>query len=344
MLDERVEYEVISDANIVGEVEYQQYYFRVWDIGDRVPGEKRLLCLRINPELDAKNRKPRNATEYIHLASLFLRRRLSLGCLTRIGDSPTRIPSWYQQVEGYVNKDIVWGEKTNLNELSRWLPLTQCLSDSIYNKFILATRFYAEAIQHMEMVPDMAYLNLVSAIEILSQDTDIGTVSVKEINTKLANLLDKIEDVNLRKEIQESFLDVNRFIKRRFTKFIINYTDNEFWDYKNRPKIGRVSPEELEKYLGNIYDQRSRTLHNGEEFPHNIRLRHKLPNIDNIPLDTKITIRQTPMEEVPFDAVHSIIMPDGREIKSEDFIPHPSFFERLVNHVLINYLKKNTST
>lgn len=342
MLDERVEYEVISDANIVGEVEYQRYYFRVWDIGDRMPGEKRLLCLRINPELEAKSGKPRNVTEYIHLASLFLRRRFSLGCLTRIGDSPIRIHLWDKQTEGYVNKDIVWGEKTNLNELSRWLPLTQGLSDSIYNKFILATRFYAEAIQHMEMVPDMAYLNLVSAIEVLSQDTDIGTVSVEEVNAKLANLFDKIEDAYLRKEIQESFIDVNRFIKRRFTKFIINYTDNEFWSYKNRPEIGRVSPEELEKYLGNIYSQRSRTLHSGEEFPHNIHVRHRLPNIGNIPLNTKLSIHQTPMEEVP--CANSIIMPDGREIKKEDFIPHPSFFERLVNHVLINFLEKNTNT
>jgi len=340
---EKLEYEVLAYANIVGEFEYKQYYIRPWDIGGRRPGEKRLLCLRFNDSPDNEGMKPRGVTEFIQLASLFLRRRLSLGYLTRLDDTPARFPFGYQQEEGYVDQDIVWGDTTNLDELSRWLPLTQRLSDAVYNRFILATRFYAEAVQHMEMVPDMAYLNLVSAIEVLSQDTDIGTVSIEEVNSKLAGLFDKIEDTDLRKKIQDSYIADKPFIKRRFTKFILKYTNEEFWNYKSRPETGKVQLEELEKYLENIYDQRSRTLHNGEPFPWNIYQRIKPPDIANIPLDKNITIHQNPMPEILFGAI-SLTMPDGREIKSEDFIPHVSFFERLVNHVLKNYLETNVDT
>ena len=35
------------------------------------------------------------------------------------------------------------------------------------------------------------------------------------------------------------------------------------------------------------------------------------------------------------------IMFAGRKWMEEDYIPYPYFFERLVRHVLINFLKKN---
>jgi hypothetical protein len=163
-------------------------------------------------------------------------------------------------------------------------------------------------------------LNLVSSIETLCQNYKVDEVPLSEVNSKLAKLIESIDNVDLSKEIELTILGRERFIKRRFIAFILNYTEEDFWTIEEEQNNGKIKRKDLTKLLGQIYDQRSRTLHHGEPFPPYIFL----PPIED--------------EEINF---FGGIVSGERKWEPKDFIPHPHFFERLVNHVIKTYIKKN---
>jgi hypothetical protein len=337
------EFEVIGDANYVGELNYGPYYFRIWDMPTHRPGESRLLCLRIIQEAELPSIPPTGAKEFISIASVCLRKRLILGPITRWDDKPSRLRLDFKSSNDYVDIDIVCGEtetiasETNLSDLSRWLPLIDNLDDAIRNKFILASRFYQQALEIIESATDMAYLNLVSAIETLCNDTDIGTINLAEVDSALATMINRITPQDLGKEIEERIVKRERFIRRRFIGFIKQHIDESFWTYQRRPETHvRVKPDDLDRLLKNIYDQRSRTLHTGEPFPEYISRFQSLTDISHLEYNKTYTLGRTYMEEIPFG---NSIMIGSRSWTAEQYIPYPHFFERLVNHVLKNYLK-----
>ena len=348
------ELEVIGDANFVGELLYGPYYFCIWDMSSHRPGEKRLLCLRITQKENLPPFLATSAKEFISLASLFLRKRLILGSMTRWDDKPSRHQLGLKSSNDYVDIDIVCGEtetiasSTNLSDLSAWLPLVDNLNEAMRDKFILAARFYQQALEMIETATDMAYLNLVSTIEILCGDTDIGTIEIAEVDSALSDAISKINPPNLREQIEERVIKRERFIKRRFVEFIKQHVDDSFWNYQRRPKThGRVEPSDLDRLLKNLYNQRSRTLHTGEPFPEYIYMSTKLTDISHLEYNKKYIIRRNYMEEIPSGNKIMIGSTSGNTTEivqswtAREYIPYPHFFERLVNHVLKNYLKVN---
>jgi hypothetical protein len=339
------EFEVVSDANYVGEVTHGPYYFRIWDMPPHRPGENRLLCLRITQEAEFPPVPLTSAKEFISLTSLFLRKRMILGPITRWDDKPLRHRLDFKSPNHYVDIDIVCGEtetiasETNLGGLSTWLPLVDNLEKATRDKFTLAARFYQQALGMIEIATDMAYLNLISAIEALCGDTDIGTIKLAEVDNALANAVVKVSPPELGKEIEERIMKRERFIKRKFVEFIKKYIDDSFWTYQRRPQLNlRIKPDDLDRILRNVYDQRSRTLHTGEPFPEYIYMSEGLTDISHLEYNKSYKIGRTYMEEIPFG---NTIMIGGRSRTITEYIPYPHFFERLVNHVLKNYLKAN---
>lgn len=322
------EYEIIADTHIVGEFTYGPYYFTIWEFSNKHEGEERKLCLRIRERAFSSDDQPWEsakrsgfyhgggiADELVTLASLFLRRRFQLGPIVRMDDSP-RLLSMNQ---GWVDKPLVVGQ-SNLKELPEWLKMVEGLDSTYHQRFILAVRLYHRAILLIEEQPDMAYLNLISAIEVLCQETDIGEITLSDLDQKLAQLVGFVENEDLQNKIEQTILKREQFIGRRFVAFILEHVEESFWTEEKRPKHGEIKPEELHDLLKRIYEQRSRTLHSGEPFP---------PSIFSPPI----------MEaEIDF----SLGMINGeKKWEPKDFIPHPYFFERLVNHVLRNFIKRN---
>ena len=322
------EYEVITDAHIVGEFTYGPYYFTIWELSDKHAGEERKLCLRIRERAFSSDDHPWRsarrsgfyhgggiADELVALASLFLRRRFKLGPIVRMDNLPRLISIR----GGGIDKPIVNGE-SNLAELSEWLKLVEGLDYNYHLKFILAVKFYQRALLLIEEQPDMAYLNLVSAIEVLCKDTDIGKVTLSDLDKKLAELVGSVENEDLRSEIEQAILKRERFIRRRFVAFILEHIENDFWTGEERPEYGQIKLEEFPDLLKRIYDQRSRTLHKGEPFP---------PSVFYPP---------SMGAEIDF----SLGMIKGeKKWEPKDFIPHPHFFERVVNYALKSFIKKN---
>lgn len=330
------EYEVITDADIIGEFSYGPYYFTIWEISDKKEGEARKLCLKIVESKEDKRYESAKRTGFYHgggvadelvaLTSLFLRKRLQLGSIVRIDDKP-RLLSVSQD---RIDKHLITGQ-SDLGELPEYLSLVEGLDNKYHQNFILAVRLYHRAILLIEEEPDMAYLNLVSAIEILCRNYPIDEIKLSDLDEKLSKLVSSVEKEGLRGEIEQTILKNEKFthlIARRFNKFIVNHVEEDFWREENKSGKGLIKKEDLPELLKRIYVQRSRTLHSGEPFPRDI---FEPPFI---------LFWETPMMESEIDPSESVSAGE-RKWEPKDFIPYPHFFERLVNHVLKTFLMKN---
>ncbi len=327
---EITEYEVIADANIIGELTYGPYYFVIWEFSPKRKEGDRKLCLRIKEKLPDpdnplwKSAKRKGfyhgggiAEELVILSSLFLRRRLKLGPMVRRNDQPTMID--FKSLTTEIDKPLFKGD-SNLEVLSNWIKLVEGLSPEYHLRYILAAKFYHRAILLIEDEPDLSYLNLISAIEILCQETDIGQIGLNDLDTNLSEIVESINDEAIRNVLKQAILKRERFIKRRFIQFVLQHIENEFWTEGIRPEYGQIKPDDLPGILGTVYDQRSRTLHSGEPFP--------------------VSIFFPPLHDSEID--FSAGMSSGeKKWEPKDFIPHLHFFERLVNHVLRTFLKRN---
>lgn len=350
-----VEYEVFTDANLVGKMIHGDCHLLLWDMDVHRPGQTRLLCLRVEQEASLPPIPPIRAHELTCLASLFLRRRLVLGPMSRFNGEPCRTSSLASFSSNtfdleppshrYVDEDVVRDRvpPTNLGELPQWLTLVDNLNATVREKFISAAKLYSQALELMEVRPDVSYLNLVSAVETLARDVNIGEPNLDDLQPELQSLIGEISDQKLREKIIQKLVE-GRFFRRKFAEFIRQQIlkDESFWNYERRPsQLGRVCPQNLDRLLKNIYDQRSRTLHTGERFPDYIFVPWgEIPGLVDLPEDAyvnkKIIVHHEPMQEI---LSGTRVTSGGRTWESKDFIPCPHFFERLVNHVLKNYLK-----
>ncbi len=349
-----VEYEVRTDANIVGsKLTYKSYQLSLWDFGVHRRGQTRLLCLRMEQRESLPPIFSPLPQQFISLVSLFLRRRLILGPITRFDDNPLRhafvndvLPTTLDPEppsHKYVDVDIVRDRdpQTNLQDLKEWLPLVDNLNNDVYDRFISASKLYSEALELMEVRPDVSYLNLVSAVETLAQEVDIGEPTLDDLREGMEELVKEIADLHLRQRFMNMLVE-QRFFTRKFYTFIQKCMerDKDFWTYERRPKgPGKIDEKSLPSFLKRIYSQRSRTLHAGEPFPFYVFERTTLPGLEGYPegtwLGKSIIPHHQEMDEIPT----ATMMHGGRTWKLKDFIPYPHFFERLVNHVLKNYLK-----
>lgn len=323
------EHEIIADAHIIGGCTSGPYCFGVWEFSVKKEGEERKLYLRgrykrySSDDHEWESAKKDGfyhgggiTDELVSLASLFLRRRLKLGPMVRRDDKPMIST----RGKGWIDAPLIEG-KSNLSDLAEWFKLVEKLDTKKkdHQRFILAVRLYNRAILLIEESPDMAYLDLVSSIEALSNDYDIGKIELSKVGNKLATLVNSIEREDLRAEIEQAILEREKSICHRFVEFICNYVEESFWTEEKRPQCGKIESGQLPALLKKIYNQRSKTLHNGEPFP---------PYIFNV----SILKEEIELGDISIGT---------KRWYSKDFIPKPHFFERLVNHVLKTFLKRN---
>jgi hypothetical protein len=331
------EFEVTTDADIRGGFIFGPYSFKLWEFNPKKEGEERKLILKIEEHeryilADSENSLYKDTLsnpsdkayypggdivdEIIFLSSLFLRRRFKKGSLLRINNQPHLTSSAYNRI---LDKHLITGT-SNLSNLESYFNLLEKLNKKYNQKYILSAKLYHQALLIIENEPDLAYLSLISSIEVLSNDYKIDTNFSDIENPKLKKAVEKIEDEDVRKEVETAILERENLITKKFIEFIYDYTEESFWKYENRPKLGKVEKDNSKEYLKRIYRQRSETLHSGKLFPPNIFDPPSLGAEIDFSISTTVGERKWP---------------------SEKYIPNIHFFERLVQHVLINFLKKN---
>lgn len=333
--NEPVEFEMLAEAHIVGEVTHADFTFMVWEFGNKSPGEKRRLCLRLaggfqKIDNDTLNQIAKSATkrgpytnlgmanEIIVLSSLFLRRRFSWPILIRVGNNPMMMPSDF-----YDPCQELRGQYSNLGDLKEWFGLWDKTTDDVFrHDYLRAARLYYFACNLMDKDVGAAYLIFTSAIETLSGKYVLKEpAKLGEINPELDKCIDDvIKDLDVAEKLRAAALKGAKNTKKKFVEFAMSNIADAFWEEGTGPLHSRVKKEEISQVLKNIYDQRSLTLHDGVPFPIYI--------YEMCPKD-RGEIRTAPT-----------MVTEGRRWERNDYIPYIHFMERLVSHVLHHYFQR----
>ena len=152
----------------------------------------------------------------------------------------------------------------NFTEVKRLEALIgkEAKNNSHFDLFNAACRFYALSLQNFEHDPEVAYLHLISAGEIITSNHGIGDDDLYDEETQmiLSAISEEMTDgVNVVKRIKGKL----RQIKRRFGFGLESLLDDDFFRDESALKIGRANISEC---LRAAYDLRSQYVHTGFSF------------------------------------------------------------------------------
>jgi hypothetical protein len=131
-----------------------------------------------------------------------------------------------------------------------------------------AAKFYLQALQNTESAPEVAYLHLITAGEILAnvhhpQSEDLLDECVTEI---LDDVRCFIPDGDKKARVLASQM---RHIKRRFRLTVEDLIDDRFFQARDqRPQWARLNPKDLSSRVAAAYNLRSLYVHSGISFGH----------------------------------------------------------------------------
>lgn len=323
------EFEVIVDAPVRGEFAIGPFAMTAWDPDDGPEGTPRSMVLTIDSYLvdvvapgSAAKAVGRGfyhsltlPEEVCALATTLLRKRISLGPLLRANGIPLRIkPQPPRRHDAIVRTEL------DLDKLEPAMQRVFKLPLEFHQVFILACRMYQEALMLIDSKPDLAYLLLVSCVEVF-----VGKLGRKTLETDLKDAVKEALarcDEGGRQVLLQEILDLDRGISRNFVAFIIENLDEQFWLQPGRPAPPkRVEPEELPEILKRIYAARSKLVHEAEPFP---------PNVLDAPDD-----------ESEIDRRPELVIGEKRWSGGQ-MIPYARFFERLIQHVLVRFLERHS--
>lgn len=158
----------------------------------------------------------------------------------------------------------------NLGEIKRIAPLlNEGRVDPRFERFFYsAGRFYVHALQHAEIQPEIAFLDLITCGEILSN------FYCKNYNQD--DLLDdqmKRDLFRIGSEIEDGSAIVRRIsnrlssIKRRFVKTVLFLLNSYFFQQSEASEnFGRLNKDDISMRIRAAYDLRSMYVHNGVNF------------------------------------------------------------------------------
>jgi len=209
--------------------------------------------------------------------------------------------------------------KKTLKSLGTMLDMVKHLPVDVQRRYYLAASHYADAIRLIGHDDEIAYIRLVSAIEVLAY---LETLE----NDELPNKLRRIIDADPTQFTGPEKSELNSYIKHRkvrfkFLQFINRYSDGYFVGRPTTPEHCWVTQETLPQFAESIYKARSKFLHEGE------------------PLWISNEMAIDGSEDRGWDLDGSLgMIRDQHQWTQADKVPTVLFFEELVRHCLLNYL------
>src|SRR5271157_1679146 len=156
----------------------------------------------------------------------------------------------------------------NLREIKRIAPILHLEMDDRFNRFLLlAGRFYVHALQHAESQPEIAYMDLITCGETLSNffDYDQDNLLDDQIKADFAQIGWKIENgEKIVKRIRGNMLQ----IKRKFLMTILHLLSPYFFQQTEatQPGIGVLKEDDILALIKAAYNLRSSYVHTGKNF------------------------------------------------------------------------------
>ena len=156
----------------------------------------------------------------------------------------------------------------NLEEVKRIAPLLlQGEVDLRFKHFLWsAGRFYVHALQHAESQPEIAFLDLITCGEILSNffEYDQDELLDEQIKGDLVQIAEQIDGGD---EIVRRIRGKLFSVKRRFTKTILNLLMPYFFQQsESGDSWGSLKESDISNRIKAAYDLRSRYVHTGQTF------------------------------------------------------------------------------
>jgi hypothetical protein len=160
------------------------------------------------------------------------------------------------------------GIPLSLMEVRRIAPLLEGTPHDEARAAVLfgARRFYLRALQAAEIDPEVAYLHLITAGEILSNAHEVRQIDLIDDEARL--VLDRIQN-----ELQGGARVANfvrgrlRQIKRRFLRGICTFIDPGFFQRREAEHpFEALREDQFEACIAAAYDLRSRYVHTGVSF------------------------------------------------------------------------------
>ncbi|EPW4543241.1 hypothetical protein ACWLP4_004222 [Vibrio vulnificus] len=212
----------------------------------------------------------------------------------------------------------------NLSHLDKMASIVQSVGDEqrdVEDAFLYAGKFYLEALREMEHNPEVAFVNLITACEILAAQKNYSIDDILDNETR--SLLSKIE-VGL-----DDGEKVARIIKKRlsgisekFCLFIMEHIDERFFaNTESLTDFDRLTPDNFRARLKAAYSIRSTYVHAGKFMSNWFSVNYLTQNEE--------VISGNPVIE------------DPEMKKNVRRSPTILGMERIVRYVLIKYLIKN---
>ncbi len=266
------EVELTMDTRITGEFDLGPVQYYLCDFGNPSPGHPLTHCVALQcyDVRENDSYQPHEAAkELAGLLTLFLRRRVWAGKVTRNGNRPAQDFSGLKSpVDGDLLRPL--GKSISVSENGLRMALSLPLKD--YVPITTAVGLYHAAVMVIEDDPQTAYINLVSAIESLAGHEASETEPTEDsVSPDLATLLDKYVQSADGKEAFVRWAWRKELAKRRFVGFIRDTVPPCFW-LGSEPEgvvevVNTVRQRELSAVLKTIYGRRSDLLHGGTPFP-----------------------------------------------------------------------------
>jgi hypothetical protein len=156
----------------------------------------------------------------------------------------------------------------DLSKVARIGPLLDAnsLNPGFLSTFRGAAKFYLQALQNFEREPEIAYLHLITAGEILSNFREFDKQDLLDEPTK--SLLDCIRmqmenGTKVASQIASKLLQV----KKRFVRTIVDLVDQSFFERsESKEQFASFKAESFAKRISAAYDLRSKYVHTGQPF------------------------------------------------------------------------------
>lgn len=333
------EYEVASEVRIVGQLTYgngdiilrfltpeaNRDGLYKYTLSISAPAQYRLPTYQASA--DGYYFEGGGPEEILSLASLYLRCRFfPVAYVFRdIGGPPmSKVEHDFSYVRPQKNIDQLLFDKTvddstrNFVDLVALLDDVKKLPEDFHHRFANAVRLYALAVREIGVNDQLAYVHLVSSIEILSKYQPLT-----EILDPLQDVMEHIENVLSTASTEAKSELGNLFEQRktmsRFIEFVASYSTDVIQDRPETEAVeGKIYRDNLADALKRIYRGRSKFLHEGSA------MYMGFPRMSAEGADYDISMGQTI---------------DNRVFAAEEKLPNIVFFEGLVRSCLLKYLE-----
>src|SRR3989338_2018434 len=159
---------------------------------------------------------------------------------------------------------FLFNEDKNFNHIAPKFSLIENFPGQYHQKFYFSIRFYSRALRLISIDKDVAYLNLVNAIETLLDYVDLGD----EFERAEVEIREKIEKASFEASVQSELVAYLKQRKKghKFLVFLKKYSSTSSPLFNNAPGKEHIyiSYANFESHLKKIYQARSAYVHAGE--------------------------------------------------------------------------------